>query len=63
MKLEQQSGLMQRVHMAVWSPVTWLHREQIQDDYLFFNTMQQVVLDAGKDFPELVLEYLRRDKA
>ena len=53
---------MQRVHMAIWSPVTWLHREQLQDDYLFFNTMRQVLSEAGKDYTEVVLSYLRRDR-
>lgn len=62
LKKEHRARLMQRVHMAIWSPVTWLHKDQLQDDYLFFNTIRQVFNLQGKDFLKTVLTYLRRDE-
>ena len=48
--------------MAIWSPVTWLHQNQIEDDYLLFNTLK-VVCEANKvDFYEVAQYYINEDQ-
>ena len=48
--------------MAIWSPVTWLHTAQVQDDYLFYNTIRQVCSDTQLDFAAMITGFLQRDK-
>ena len=50
------------MHLAIWSPVTWLHTAQIEDDYLFFSTVRSVCTDTQQDFAQLVDYFVQRDK-
>ena len=61
-KADEERKLMERAHMAIWSPVTWLHQEQIEDDYLLFNTLKRVCDDHKTNFYEVTELFLNEDR-
>ena len=58
----EERTVFERAHQTIWSPITWMHHSQIQDDFLLFATIQDISSHTKNDFMQITQEMLSEDK-